>query len=243
MIEHRVDDGVGRVHLNDPARRNALSRELSDALGDAVAAVLSGGAGAIVLTAEAPVFCSGGVLEDLITPRGPLSEAYAGFTALAEAPVPTIAVVTGPAIGAGVNLPLACDVVIAGRSASFDPRFLDVGIHPGGGHLHRLERRVGRQGAVALVLCGDILDGEEAARAGLAWRCVEDDDALDVGLRLARRAAGRDRELVARTKVTLDTPTDDPFALELEAQQWSVDRPGFAAGVQAIKDRLDRRKR
>jgi enoyl-CoA hydratase len=242
MIQHRVEDGIGRVHLNDPARRNALSRDLSDALAVAVGEVLTAGAGAIVLTAEPPAFSSGGVLEDLIAPKGPLSEAYAGFTAIASAPVPTIAVVNGAAVGAGVNLPLACDIVIAGRSALFDPRFLDVGIHPGGGHLHRLERRVGRQGVAALVLCGDRLTGEEAAQAGLAWRCVDDSDSLDLALRLARRAAGRDRELMARTKATLDTPTDDPFALELAAQEWSVNRPGFADGVRAIMEGLDRRK-
>ncbi|MCU1485498.1 MAG: Enoyl-CoA hydratase/isomerase [Actinomycetia bacterium] len=237
MIEQWVEDGVGRVHLHDPHRRNALSKEMSDAIAGAVTSL---DAGALVLTAEGPVFCSGGVLDDLIAPRFPLSESYAGMLALASCPVPTIAVVDGPAIGAGVNLPLACDVVIAGPHARFDPRFLDVGIHPGGGHLDRLRQRIGRQGAVALSLCGDALSGEEAAAAGLAWRF--DRDPLSVALKLARRAAGRDRELVARTKATLDTESDDPFALELEAQQWSVDRPDFKAGVQAIKDSLAKKR-
>jgi enoyl-CoA hydratase len=238
VIDHWVEDGVGRIHLNDPARRNALSKELSDELAGVVSSI---DAGALVLTAEGSVFCSGGVLEDLLAPKGPLAEAYAGMTALATAPVPTIAVVDGPAIGAGVNLPLACDIVIAGRAARFDPRFLDVGIHPGGGHLWRLERRVGRQGVAALVLCGDTLTGEEAERAGLAWRCS--DDPLALAMTLASRAAGRDRELVARAKATMDTETDDPFALELAAQQWSVDRPGFADGVRRIRDELAKRRR
>jgi enoyl-CoA hydratase len=233
VIEAWVDDdGVGRIHLHDPDRRNALSKEMSDAV---AAAVTSLDAGALVLTAEGPVFCSGGVLDDLIAPRFPLAESYAGMLALAACPVPTIAVVDGPAIGAGVNLPLACDVVIAGPHARFDPRFLDVGIHPGGGHLARLRGRIGRQGAVALSLCGDALSGEEAAAAGLAWRF--DHDPLGAALRLARRAAGRDRDLVVRTKQSLDAD-GDPYAVELEAQQWSVDRPGFREGVQQIKDAL-----
>lgn len=238
MIDAWVDDGVGRIHLNDPDRRNALSKELSDALAGAVATLE---AGALVLTAAAPVFCSGGVLEDLLAPKAPLAEAYAGMTALATATVPTIAVVEGPAIGAGVNLPLACDVIVAGPGARFDPRFLDVGIHPGGGHFARMVARVGRQGAVAMTLCGDALTGDEAAAAGLAWRCVA--DPLDLALCLARRAAGRDPELVARAKQVLDTPTDDPFALELAAQQWSVDRPGFADGVRRVQEQLARRRR
>lgn len=233
------DDGVGRVHLDDPERRNALSKELSDALADGVRSVAP--AGAIVLSAEGGVFCSGGVLEDLISPKAPLSEAYAGYQALLAVDVPTIAAVAGPAIGAGVNLPLACDVVLCSPAARFDPRFLDVGILPGGGHFARMSARVGRQGAVAMTLCGDVLTGEEAVAAGLAWRC--DDDPLALALRLARRAAGRDRELVARAKSVLDTPTDDPFALELAAQQWSVDRPGFADAVQRVMDQLAARRR
>lgn len=233
------DDGVGRVHLNDPVRRNALSLELSDAV--AVAITSLDLAGAVVLSAAAPVFCSGGVLEDLISPRAPLAAAYEGYRAILACPVPTIAVVEGAAIGAGVNLPLACDVVVCSPSARFDPRFLDVGIHPGGGHFARMVDRVGRQGAVAMTLCGDSLTGDEAAAAGLAWRCVE--QPLELGLQLARRAAGRDRELVARAKAVLDTPSADPFALELEVQQWSVDRPGFVEGVQRIKTQLDARRR
>lgn len=235
MIQSSVEDGVARVHLDSPQTRNALSKDLSDALAAAVRAV-EGDAGALVLTAEPPAFCAGGNLDDLIEPKGPLASTYAGFLALASCPIPTIAVVDGAAIGAGVNLPLACDVVIAGPNATFDPRWLDVGIHPGGGHFHRLERRVGRQGAAALVLCGDTLTGEDAATFGLAWRYS--DDPLSLAMTFARRAARRDRDLVVRAKQTLDTEADDYLALELEAQQWSVDRPGFVDGVRKIKESL-----
>ena len=242
MIRSWVDDGVGRVHIDDAEHRNVLSLEHSQAIAAAIAAFDD--VGAIVVSAADPVFCSGGVLDDLISPRAPLIDVYAAFDALRFAPVPTIAVVTGAAIGAGVNLPLACDIVIAGTSARFDPRFLDVGVHPGGGHLFLLQARVGRQGAAALSLCGDTLSGPEAERAGLAWRCVPDDEAEALALKLARRAAGRDRELMARAKQTLNAQPatlDEAFALELEAQQWSMDRPGFANGVRAIRDRLQKK--
>jgi enoyl-CoA hydratase len=238
---------VATIELHDPDRRNALTKELSDDLAAAVGAALAAGASAIVLTAAPPVFCSGGLLDDLIAPRAPLAAAYAGLEALTASPVPTIAVVTGAAIGAGVNLPLGCDVIIAGRGARFDPRFLDVGIHPGGGHFWRLQKRVGHQGAAALVLCGDTLTGEEAERAGLVWRCVDDDDALTLAAKFARRVASRDRELVVRAKETLlaSAALDDAAsaaALELDTQQWSVDRPGFVDGVQRVKDALAKRK-
>ena len=131
LVTVAVDDGVGALRLSDPDHRNALSAQLSDDLAGAVEAALAEGVGAIVLTAEPPVFCAGGSLAGLLSRDVPLSDLYRGFLALANAPVPTIAAVGGPAIGAGVNLPLACDVVVTSPRARFDPRFLDVGIHPG----------------------------------------------------------------------------------------------------------------
>ena len=200
-----------------------------------------------MLDAEPPVFCAGGSLDDLLERARPLSQTYAGFLALAEAPVPTIAAVAGPAIGAGVNLPLACDVVIAGEGARFDPRFLDVGIHPGGGHLWRLAQRVGPQGAAALVLCGDVLTGPEAVVAGLAWRCVPDSEVLPVASRLARRAAGRSPELVQRAKQVLRATTGYAAGVsaaveaEFEAQQWSVEQPHFEETIRALRAKIGSR--
>jgi enoyl-CoA hydratase len=242
-IRVSADDGVAVITLADPGRRNALSRQLSDELAAAVRDAVAGGARALVLAAEPPVFCSGGSLDDLLRRDLPLAEGYAGFLALAQAPVPTVAAVVGAAIGAGVNLPLACDVVIAGESARFDPRFLDVGIHPGGAHLWRLAQRVGPQGAAALVLCGDTLTGREAVTHGLAWRCVPDEEATAVALRLARRAAGRSPALVRRTKETLRETTgyarsDQAAAVELAAQQWSVEQPHFLETVTALREQI-----
>jgi enoyl-CoA hydratase len=247
LVAHAVVAGVGRVHLNDPRHRNALSKQLSDQLATAVANVIADGAAAIVLSAEPPVFCAGGSLDGLLTREVPLAQAYSGYRALIEAPVPTIAAVAGAAVGAGVNLPLACDVVIAGQSARFDPRFLDVGIHPGGGHLWRLVQRVGVQGAAALVLLGDTLTGAEAQEHGLAWRCVPDDELESVAAGLAARAAERSAPLVRRTKQTLRatlsvTSLEEAFALELDAQEWSVNRPEFAATVRRIQAGIAARK-
>jgi enoyl-CoA hydratase len=175
-----------------------------------------------------------------------LADMYAGFVALATAPIVTIAAVDGAAIGAGVNLPLACDVILASPEATFDPRFLDIGIHPGGGHLWRLEQRVGRQAAAALSLCGESLDGAEAERKGLVWRCVPSDALLDTALGLARRVVSRPRAVIERAKVTLDASltvsrSEDAIALELDAQAWSMGQPEFHQRVAALKERLARR--
>src|SRR5689334_23559540 len=165
-------DGVAVVTLNDPAHRNSLSAAMTTALVDAFDDLdEEPGVHAAVVTATPPVFCAGGHLPDLVAEhRRPLLETYAGFVRIAESRLPTIAAVNGPAVGAGVNVALACDVILCSPAARFDPRFLDAGIAPGGGHLWRLRDRIGRQAAAALVLCGESLDGEGAARVGLAWR-------------------------------------------------------------------------
>jgi enoyl-CoA hydratase len=244
IVRSEIDeDGVAVLTLADAEHRNTLRLEMSGAIADAVTNALEADAGAIVVAADPPVFCAGGSLDDLIAPRAPLEDTYSGFLALVHCPVPTIAAVSGACIGAGVNLPLACDVIVATPSARFDPRWLDVGIHPGGGHLWRLRERVGRQAAAALVLCGEVVDGTDAARLGLAWRCVPDDDLLAVAHALARRAAQRDPELIRRTKETLDASggvsgSDQAVALELDAQRWSMSRPGFREGVIQIREQL-----
>jgi enoyl-CoA hydratase len=192
-----------------------------------------------------PVFSAGGSVDDLFEPKVPLAEMYAGVVAVAEATVPTVAAVNGPALGAGLNLALACDLIICSPLARFETRFLDIGLHPGGGHLWQLRQRMGRQGAAALALFGESLSGEEAARRGLAWRCVPEYELLGVAVDLAARAARLDRPLAARARATLHDSAavhsaSDALDLELPAQQWSMGRPEFAAALQRLRTRLGR---
>jgi enoyl-CoA hydratase len=240
------DGNVAVVTLDDPARRNALSLEVTVQLGQAVdEAAADPSIGAVVVTATPPAFCAGGSVDDLLDPRAPLRDMYAGVLALSRLTLPSVAAVNGPVIGAGVNVPLSCDVILASPKARFDPRFMDLGIHPGGGHLWRMERLVGRQAAAALVLFGESLTGEEAARVGLAWRCVDDDALLDTAIALARRAADRPRELVGRAKSVLDASLTldtwaDAFELELTHQDWSMDQPAFQEKLAELRARLQK---
>jgi enoyl-CoA hydratase len=240
------DGNVVVVTLDDPARRNALSLEITVQLGLAVEeATADPSVGALVLTATPPAFCAGGSVDDLLNPRAPLRDMYAGVLALSRTTLPSVAAVNGPVIGAGVNLPLACDVILASPAAKFDPRFMDLGIHPGGGHLWRLERLVGRQAAAALVLFGESLTGEEAARVGLAWRCVDDDALLDTAIALARRAADRPRELMGRAKAVLDASLtlatwQEAFEVEFTHQDWSMDQPAFQDRLAQLRARLEK---
>jgi enoyl-CoA hydratase len=109
-----------------------------------------------------------------------------------------------------------------------------------------MERLVGRQAAAALVLFGESVTGEEAARVGLAWRCVDDDDELlDTAIALARRAADRPRELVGRAKSVLDASLtldtwQEAFELEFTHQEWSMDQPAFQDRLAQLRAKLEK---
>ncbi len=213
-----------------------------------------GSVGAIVVTGAPPAFCAGADLGDLGAPSqggtggsesGGVVSIYEGFLRVARSPLPTVAAVNGAAVGAGMNLALACDVRLAGRSARFDTRFLSLGLHPGGGHTWMLSRAVGPQGASAMVLFGQVLDGGEAERCGLAWRCFEDEALIDEALQVAAKAAAAPRELAKRAKSTLASVSSieehsEAVALELEAQRWSLAQPFFAERLAQLRRRVGR---
>jgi len=247
-VERR--DGVAVLTLDDPDRRNALTAGLVEEI---VAAVdeLEGdaGVGALVVTGAPPAFCSGADVGSLAAMSGgnegggergdaALPSIYDGFLRVYRCTLPTVAAVNGPAVGAGLNLALACDLRIATPAARFDCRFARIGLHPGGGHTRLLTDAVGPQAAAAMVLAGESPDGERAAEIGLAWRCVDAGALLDEAARLAARAADVPRELAQRVKASLrETPRlaslDDAVALELERQRWSLEQGFF--GEQAAK--------
>jgi len=202
-VHTEIIDRVAVLTLSHPERRNALNIELSGKLADAVAAVTADdGVGAVVITGADPAFCAGGDLTELATADPPtLRRVYAGFLAVADCPLPTIAAVNGAAVGAGLNLALACDLRLAGPRARFDARFLQLGLHPGGGYTWMAQRLLGPQGAAALTLFGEVVDAAEAARIGLVHRVV--DDVLPAAIELAGRAAAAPRELTVATKATM----------------------------------------
>ena len=244
-----VRDGVATVTLNDPARRNALDLAFCDELTEAFDAVEADpSVAAVIVTGASPAFCAGADLSHLGssgTKEGLLA-IYEGFLRVGRCPLPTIAAVNGAAVGAGMNLALVCDLRLAGRSARFDTRFLQLGIHPGGGHTWMFERITGPQAAFAAVVFGEVLDGPEAERAGLVWRCVEDDALLDEARKLAGRAAAAPVELVKRMTSTLRTissATEHPDAVyrELLPQAWSAEQPHFKAQLERMKSRITSR--
>jgi len=234
--------------LDDPKRRNALNLDLNAELIEAISDIEADHSlGAIVITGAAPAFCAGADLSQLgASQHEGLKRIYAGFLAVANCSLPTIAAVNGAAVGAGMNLALACDVRVAGASARFDTRFLDLGLHPGGGHTWMMRRIVGPAAAAAMVLFGQILSGEEAKRIGLAWDCVADEELVEYCISMADRAASAPRELVIKVKASLGAMASiddhsEAVAAELEPQVWSLNEPAFAERLAALQAKITSR--
>jgi len=245
LVDLEVSDGVAVLTLNDPERRNALNLPMVDEIVEAMDSIEADSAvGALVVTGAPPAFCAGADLSHLGgSQRDGLRSVYEGFMRVARSTLPTIAAVNGAAVGAGMNLALAADVRLAARRARFDTRFLQLGLHPGGGHTWMFRRIAGPQAVAATVLFGEVLDGAEAERTGLVWRCVDDDALLDTARELAARAAASPRELVIRTKATIAAMAnidDHEAALEreLEPQLWSVAQPEFRERLAAMQAKI-----
>ena len=244
-----VLDGVATLTLNNPAERNSLTQPLVDSIVAAMDEVeVDRSIGAVVITGTAPAFCAGANLGNLTEADGDsLKKIYEGFLRVARSPLPTIAAVNGAAVGAGMNMALGCDVRLAARSAKFDTRFMQIGLHPGGGHTWMLRRIVGPQAAAAAVLFGEILDGEEAARVGLAYRCFADDELLAGAQRMAARAAAAPRELIEVTKVSLREMAnvathDEAVERELLPQLWSTQQQFFRDRIAALQAKISSKK-
>lgn len=239
------DRRVATVTLDAPERRNSLTLEMVDEIVRTFDKIEArDDVGAAVVTGAPPAFCAGADLSHLGgSHEAGLRSIYEGFLRIGRSTLPTVAAVNGAAVGAGMNLALCCDIRVAARRARFDTRFLQLGLHPGGGHTWMLQRIVGPQAAAAMVLFGQVLDGQEAASRGLVWRCVDDHELAEVAASLAAAAAAAPRALAQRVKTTLAAVTtvdEQPAAvdLELEAQVWSLAQPEFRERLAALQRQI-----
>ncbi len=255
-----VESRVATITIDNPERRNALDQKLAGELAEAIERCDSDSdVGAIILTGSGSAFCAGGNLTSLAdaardqSPYAALEarrdaylEIYAPFLALRSTRLPTIAAVNGPAVGAGLNLALAADVIVAGETAKFVSGFLRIGLHPGGGNTSMLVDRVGPQTAAAMTLFGEVLKGPDAYRLGLAYQCAPDTELLKQAQVLADTAAQYPRSVTVRTKETLrmagTSDYETVLKAELTAQVWSTTVPETVALLEAAsnKEKSDR---
>jgi 2-(1,2-epoxy-1,2-dihydrophenyl)acetyl-CoA isomerase len=213
VLSHR-DGAVQTLVLNRPQALNSFNGAMHDALMAGLKAAASDAqVRCVVITGAGRGFCAGQDLSDpAIAPDlapgapprdiGNLIEARYKPLAmmLHHFPVPLIAAVNGVAAGAGANLALNCDIVLAARSASFIQAFSKIGLVPDCGGTWLLPRLVGRANAMALALLGDKCAAEDAQRLGMIWRCVDDAMLADETKALAQRLAAMPSKALAETR-------------------------------------------
>jgi 2-(1,2-epoxy-1,2-dihydrophenyl)acetyl-CoA isomerase len=228
-IQFEVQQGVARLTLNRPDRLNSFNVQMHEEVRDALVRVRTeGGARVLVLTGAGRGFCAGQDLSDRsVAPGGTgvdlgqsIEKYYAPLVlALRRLPLPVIAAVNGVAAGAGANIALACDLVIAARSANFVQAFCKLGLVPDSGGTWLLPRLVGQARAMGLALLGDKLSAEQAAQWGLIWRCVDDAELASVVNDLARQLAAAPTRGLARTKQAIEESWDRSLAQQLEQER------------------------
>jgi enoyl-CoA hydratase/carnithine racemase len=247
LVRVEVAGRVATVTLNRPEALNAISTELAVALAEAVEPLATDpGVRAVVLTgAGERAFCVGADLKQRagLDDHGWFVQREAfrrGFAAVRRCPLPTVAAVSGFALGGGTELAISCDLVVAADDAIFGLPEVRLGLVPAGGGTQLLVRRVGRSAARDLVLTGRRVRADEARRLGLADRVVPTGEVLAAATALAAELAGNAPTAVRMAKWALEVGGDLPLeaAMEVEDQAWrravlSDDRrEGIAAWVE-----------
>ena len=247
-ILFQIQDDIARLTLNRPERLNsftvAMHLEVRHALEQLKA---SRGARVLVLSGAGRGFCAGQDLTDsAIAGDADLSmlvEKYYNplVLALRALPIPVICAVNGVAAGAGANLALACDIVVAAKSASFIEAFCKLGLAPDTGGTYFLPRHIGPARAMGLALLGDKLSAERAERWGLIWKATEDDQLMEEVDSLAYHFAKAATRGLARTKQALNASADNTLEQQLELERACMQELGrstdYHEGVLAFKEK------
>jgi len=224
---------ITRITLNRPDRLNSFTVRMHEEIRDALGKL--GDARVLVLTGAGRGFCAGQDLNDRAVAPGEIVDLGETVTnywnplvrSLATLPQPIIGRINGVAAGAGASLAMACDLVIAARSAKFFQSFAAIGLVPDTGGSWHLTRHLGQARAMGLAMTGEPLPSEQAAEWGLIWKCVEDDalDATTDGL--AEKLAAMPPLGLTAIKKLIRTSWDRSFDEELDLQRDEMRRLGF----------------
>lgn len=250
-ILFEMSEGIARLTLNRPDRLNSFNTAMHAEVQDALAVVQrDGSARVLVLTGAGRGFCAGQDLGDrMVAPGGAppdlgpsIERGYKPLIlALRRLPLPVIAAVNGVAAGAGANIALACDLVIAARSAAFIQAFSKIGLVPDSGGTWVLPRLVGHARAMGLALLGEKLPAEQAAQWGLIWRCVDDGQLNGEADSLARQLAAAPTRGLARTKQAMlegwNRTLEQQLDIERDYQQELGHSADYAEGVAAFMEK------
>jgi enoyl-CoA hydratase len=220
--------GVRHLMLDAPERRNALNAPMLREMADTIERVADDDdARVLIVSGKGKAFCAGADVRSLFGDpnrppaaiRADLRRVYASFLGLVDLEIPTIAAVDGAAVGAGFNIALACDIVVAGPGARFAVTFAEIGLHPGGGCSWFLARRMGYSRAMTAILGAETLDAQQAFDAGLVSECAR--DATARALELATVYAARPPALVRDMKRALRIAAAGDLATTIEFESWA----------------------
>jgi 2-(1,2-epoxy-1,2-dihydrophenyl)acetyl-CoA isomerase len=249
-ILYDSQDGVARLTLNRPDRLNSFNSAMHSEVRDALGRAAADGSRVLVLTGAGRGFCAGQDLGERQVAadgaRADLGESIERnykplVLALQGLPMPTIAAVNGVAAGAGASIALACDLVVAARSASFIQAFCRLGLVPDSGATWFLPRLVGRARALGLALLGERLSAAEAADWGLIWRCVDDAEFSPAVDRLAAELGVAPTQGLVRTRAAIAASAGATLAAQLDLERDLQRELGrtldYAEGVAAFAEK------
>jgi 2-(1,2-epoxy-1,2-dihydrophenyl)acetyl-CoA isomerase len=250
-ITYQVNRGVGVLTLNRPATLNSFNGLMHEDVKTAIKdAQTNDAVRCLVITGEGRGFCAGQDLSDRaakVTNDGPdLGDSIEKYynpliRNIMTMEKPVICAVNGVAAGAGASIALACDIVLAARSAKFVQAFSKIGLVPDSGGTFNLPRALGLPRAKGLALLGDKLSAEQAEKWGMIWQCVDDDALMEETLVLAERLASLPPLGLAMTKKLLNdsfsTPLHQQLEIEKETMRWLGKTDDYQEGVSAFMEK------
>jgi 2-(1,2-epoxy-1,2-dihydrophenyl)acetyl-CoA isomerase len=248
-VVYERNGAVATIRLNRPDALNALSSQLGHDLRAAIASALAEGARAVILTGEGRAFCAGGDLREMQAIGqaegrieafldAPLKQLHELIKLIRNTPIPFIAAVNGVCAGAGVNLALACDIIIASDDAAFRQAFVRIGLSPDCGGTFALPRVVGEKLAAELLMTGDSITAERAAAIGMINRVVSASElaaeAAEFALKLAAGPTGAIGRIKRMLNQSFSNDLDAQLALEAQCQLESGRSNDFREGIAAF---------